>query len=459
MFSLIITIISVALVAALALATLYYGGEAFNRGRAQAQVAKVKNQAQQLLAASVLYKLNHGRYPLAVADMVPEYLETIPVAQVSAVSAAFAAEDWTMVTPGEPVFVLATESTEVCQGINESAYGSPGVLTEALTDTQVQCYGPSTTELTTLAALNTQSLETAATSGTEPIPLRTEGVPTDPASDAWLVSPCEDCTPSEGAPADVGGTGDGVLSVSPAPITFGDPYPYASDVYQLVLTNTGTGPINFTQAAATSNAAFSVYPVLGSSCAPIPVGETCWLNVEFAPTAAGAVTGNLTFDTDGGPPVSIELSGTSATHIASGAWSSMVGSTTAVDTAFAATPLAQYRDKQVFLRNANLDGQLKAGFTLVGDTQHFSIAMVPTHYSAMSPGWTVGCGLAADKLSTTGECTANFAHTTFPNGYVHLSVYVRYAPLSAGTHSVQLIPATSGTAVLPGALTFTGSGY
>ena len=37
MFSLIITIISVALVAALALATLYYGGDAFNEGRPKAE--------------------------------------------------------------------------------------------------------------------------------------------------------------------------------------------------------------------------------------------------------------------------------------------------------------------------------------------------------------------------------------------------------------------------------------
>lgn len=46
MFSLIITIISIALVAALALATLYYGGDAFRDGHAAAQASKLKAQAK-----------------------------------------------------------------------------------------------------------------------------------------------------------------------------------------------------------------------------------------------------------------------------------------------------------------------------------------------------------------------------------------------------------------------------
>jgi hypothetical protein len=46
MFLLIITIIAIALVVALALATLYYGGDAFNKGSAEANASKVINQGQ-----------------------------------------------------------------------------------------------------------------------------------------------------------------------------------------------------------------------------------------------------------------------------------------------------------------------------------------------------------------------------------------------------------------------------
>ena len=54
MFSLIITIISIALVAALALATLYYGGDAFNQGKAGADASRLINEGQQVNAAVTL---------------------------------------------------------------------------------------------------------------------------------------------------------------------------------------------------------------------------------------------------------------------------------------------------------------------------------------------------------------------------------------------------------------------
>lgn len=44
MFSLIITIISIALVAALALATLYYGGASFSRGKEGREAARLINE-------------------------------------------------------------------------------------------------------------------------------------------------------------------------------------------------------------------------------------------------------------------------------------------------------------------------------------------------------------------------------------------------------------------------------
>ena len=63
MFSLIVTITSIALVAALALATLYYGGSAVNKGAADATAAKILLQGQQLLGAAELYKADTGKWP------------------------------------------------------------------------------------------------------------------------------------------------------------------------------------------------------------------------------------------------------------------------------------------------------------------------------------------------------------------------------------------------------------
>lgn len=60
MFQLIVAVISIALVAALALASIFYGGEAFTRGQLKAQVATMINQAQQISGANTLYKTDNG---------------------------------------------------------------------------------------------------------------------------------------------------------------------------------------------------------------------------------------------------------------------------------------------------------------------------------------------------------------------------------------------------------------
>lgn len=66
MFSLIISIIAIALVVALAGASLYYGGDAFSQGSARAQASTFVNQGQQVAAAHTLYKNDEGGSALVV---------------------------------------------------------------------------------------------------------------------------------------------------------------------------------------------------------------------------------------------------------------------------------------------------------------------------------------------------------------------------------------------------------
>ncbi|MDO8416272.1 MAG: hypothetical protein Q7S87_08690 [Agitococcus sp.] len=60
MFSLIITIISIALVAALALATIFYGTKMYQDGRAQSNTVRAIQEGSQLSASMELYKADHG---------------------------------------------------------------------------------------------------------------------------------------------------------------------------------------------------------------------------------------------------------------------------------------------------------------------------------------------------------------------------------------------------------------
>jgi hypothetical protein len=60
MFQLIVAVISIALVAALAIASIFYGGDAFTKSSEKAVVTTLINQGQQIAGAAALYKTDHG---------------------------------------------------------------------------------------------------------------------------------------------------------------------------------------------------------------------------------------------------------------------------------------------------------------------------------------------------------------------------------------------------------------
>lgn len=84
MFSLIITIISIALVAALALATLYYGGSAFNRGSEGAAAARLINEGQQINGAVAIMRADSASTGAAVATDLLGLQTGLYLAQVPA---------------------------------------------------------------------------------------------------------------------------------------------------------------------------------------------------------------------------------------------------------------------------------------------------------------------------------------------------------------------------------------
>ena len=86
MFSLIISIIAIALVAALALASIYYGGEAFNKGTTDADASTIINQGQQIQAAITMADIDRNENVTALADLVDDgngnnYLQEVPTFQ------------------------------------------------------------------------------------------------------------------------------------------------------------------------------------------------------------------------------------------------------------------------------------------------------------------------------------------------------------------------------------------
>lgn len=82
MFSLIITIISIALVAALAVATIYYGGAAFTKSGNKAAASRILTAGAQINGAVEVYKATTGAVPATLDDLVTaNLLRTIPAGE------------------------------------------------------------------------------------------------------------------------------------------------------------------------------------------------------------------------------------------------------------------------------------------------------------------------------------------------------------------------------------------
>ena len=108
MFSLIITIISIALVAALALATIYYGGTAFNKGSAEAKASQLINEGQQINGAKALMAADVAAGTLGTKTFNPDYLAQSPAG-------------WTIPTTATGVATVTATSDEVCVAVNAKA--------------------------------------------------------------------------------------------------------------------------------------------------------------------------------------------------------------------------------------------------------------------------------------------------------------------------------------------------
>jgi hypothetical protein len=107
MFSLIITIISIALVAALAIASIYYGGATFTSGKSNAAAAQYMTESAQIEGALALYKNdNGGSVPTSVSGLTPQYLRAVP------------SGDWSFY---DDYYATSVPSESVCLAANKNA--------------------------------------------------------------------------------------------------------------------------------------------------------------------------------------------------------------------------------------------------------------------------------------------------------------------------------------------------
>lgn len=303
MFSLIITLIAIALVAALALATLYYGGPVFNEGSERALAAKLDAQGQQIMGALELYNAEMGHYPATLEDLVStNYLKAIPTAaaEQAVMAAAYAATGtWSLSSPGQPVIVMKPVSLATCQAFNKSNLGVSGVLQQAHSTKLKQCIG---TDVNNLMIIQPKAASDLIYVSTDPSAVVQIGnvltTPVPPISDisnnGWLNTQSSPLTYT--------------LGYSTSTLNFGAIEIGATSAPQAVtITNTGTGTLTIAGVEASPPFATG-----SSDCASLAPGATCFVQVTFSPLAAQEYAGasySLAVASPTGPMATLPLTG------------------------------------------------------------------------------------------------------------------------------------------------------
>lgn len=295
MFSLVISIVSIALVAALALATLFYGGSAFNEGQAKAKAATITNQTQQLLGATQLFIANNGRVMNNMQELLDSgYLKAVPMAQ-GAVANAWADSSWRLAAPGRAVFVLDTPERDVCRYVNEKSYGLDGILPTAREGVTIQCFGEQVQALRTVASLNGVQLRAAADDAVELESSDVVATPIPSGADTpfWYVPPGSNGSTTP--PVDPGEpqAPEFVLQASTSNLAFGSNSFEGAGVSigtrTFTLSNTGDA------AGAVGGFSSPSHFQATHNCATLAVGASCEVTVNYAPLAQGTHAGNLEY--------------------------------------------------------------------------------------------------------------------------------------------------------------------
>jgi hypothetical protein len=235
--------------------------------------------------------------------------------------------------------------------------------------------------------------------------------------------------PDPGSPAsiDIGAievqsTGSPVVAVTPTSLAFGNQsVGTTSAVRTLTLSNTGTGP--FTGITLVMTAPFS-RPTAGGTCTTtLAAGATCTINVVFAPTALGAVTGTATITgnaTVTGSPVALSGTGTAA-----------------------AAPVVAVTPTSLAFGNVTV-GTNSASRTLTlsnTGTAAFPITAITVTAPFNRPGGGGG-GTCGATLAAAATCTIN----------------VRYSPTATGASTGTVTITGTGATVTGSPVSLTGTG-
>lgn len=123
MFQLIVAVISIALVAALAIASIYYGGSAFSKSSLRANVVTLVNGGQQIAGAQALYRTDFGADAGSMSQLTTPVNGVTYLASVPGISPIASAAGWSVLSNGDfaVIQLSAADTTEVCAEVARQA--------------------------------------------------------------------------------------------------------------------------------------------------------------------------------------------------------------------------------------------------------------------------------------------------------------------------------------------------
>jgi len=316
MFSLIVTIIAIVLVAALVLATIYYAGEAYRSSQTRATAVSVVNQGHQLLGATQLFRVQHGRWPAGEQELVSfAFLNSIPIAPPGTASTHTTSTSWNQVQDGSPAFwVLRNVSEDVCRAINQQVRGDNGIYKAAKPQLAVQCFGQDeefTALVHMISPVPEENIEVVV-----PLNGGTPVLEVDPSGNGWVRPPTNITEPGSSTPPPT----PPVASVDVRYYDTAANTPVASWAFGNVAVGATSGQKNLevknegTSDFVIGTPAFQVaapFAIATSNCpAVLSVGQSCSLGLTFKPTARGLASRTVSMPTATGATPSLALSGT-----------------------------------------------------------------------------------------------------------------------------------------------------
>lgn len=239
---------------------------------------------------------------------------------------------------------------------------------------------------------------------------------------------------------------DRVLSASLTSVSFGDVTVNSSEEQALVLESAGTQSLTI-NSASLSGSGFSVSG--GSFPITLSPNQVVALQVEFAPTSAGAAKSELTINSNatGGGTMQIAVSGTGTTTSSSPSTSGPMLSVNAKTVAFGSVSLNTPATQSVTLSSTGSSAVTVSGATVSGTGFTLAGGSLPV---TLNPGQTAVLSVAFDPATTTAS-TGQLSIASNSTGGATTLVALNGTGVSTTTYTVSLswtAPASSSDPVV-----------